>query len=63
MVAEGIHFREFLAGIDMHDRKRHLAEEGLASQPDHDVTVFAQRPQHGQPINSVEGLPQDVDAL
>ena len=40
-----------------------MAEEGLAGEPDHDVAVLAQRPEHGQPVDAVEGLAQDVDAL
>ncbi len=63
LVAEGIHFRELLAGVDMHHGKRHPPEERLAGEPDHDVGVLAQRPQHGQPVDAVEGLAQDVDAL
>src|SRR3546814_395430 len=47
----------------MHDRERHMAEKGLACQPDHDVAVFPERPQHRQLVDAVEGLAQDVNAL
>src|SRR3546814_3582 len=47
----------------MHDRERHMAEEGLAGQPDHDIACFPQRPQHRQLVDAVEGLAQDVNAL
>ena len=62
-VTEGIHLRKFLAGIDMHRGKRHMAEEGLAGEPDNDIAVLAHGPEHGQAIDAVEGFAQDVDAL
>jgi hypothetical protein len=40
-----------------------VAEECLLGQPHHDVRVLAQGPQHGQLVDAVEGLAQDVDAL
>ena len=62
-VAERVHLAELLAGVDVHHRERHMAEERLLGQPDHDVAVLAQGPEHGQPVDAVEGLAQDVDAL
>src|SRR4030095_4361022 len=62
-VAELVHLRKLLAGVDMHDRERDVAEERLARQPQHDVGILAQRPQHGDRLQAAEGLAQDVDAL
>ena len=36
-VAKVVHLGKFLAGIDVHDRERHAAEERLACEPDHHV--------------------------
>ena len=47
----------------MHDGKWHVAEKRFARQPDHDIGIFAQGPQHGQLINAVERLAKDKDAL
>ena len=51
------------AGGHVHHRERHLAEERLAHQPQEDVAVLADRPQHAQPVEVAERLAQDVDAL
>ena len=40
-----------------------MAEEGLAGQPDHDIAVLAERPQHAELVDAVERLAQDIDAL
>ena len=62
-VAELVHLRELAPGIDMHDRKRQLAVEGLAGQPDHYVAVLAERPQHAQAGHQGSRLAENVDAL
>ena len=62
-IAERIHLRKFLAGIDMHGGERHAAEEGLSRQPDHHVGIFPQRPQQREFFQSRERFAQDVDAL
>ena len=62
-VAERIHFRKLLAGVHMHDRKRQMAEEGLAREPDHHVGVLAERPQQGELLHAGEGFAEDEDAL
>ena len=41
-LAERVHRLELLAGVDMHDRERHVAEERLAGEPQHDVAVLAE---------------------
>jgi hypothetical protein len=62
-VAELVDFRQFHAGVELHDRKRHLAEERLAHQPQEDVAVLADRPQESETVDLVERLAQDIDAL
>src|SRR4029078_2486195 len=62
-IAERVHLRKFLAGIDMQGRKRDAAEEGLARQPDHDVGILAQRPQQRELLQTRERFAQNVDAL
>src|SRR3984885_11579762 len=62
-VAKRIHLRKFLAGIDMQGRKRHAAKERLAREPDHDVGIFAERPQQRQLLEPREGFTENVDAL
>ena len=62
-LAKRIHLLELLAGVDVHDRERHVAEERLAGEPEHDVAVLAERPQDRDPVELGERLAQDVDAL
>jgi len=62
-VAELVHLLELLAGVDMDHRKRHMAAEGLLGQPDHDVRVLAQRPQHPGGVDARVGLAEDVNGL
>jgi hypothetical protein len=62
-IAERIHLRKFLPGVDVQRRKRHAAEEGLARQPDHHVGIFPQRPQQRELLQPRERLAQNVDAL
>ena len=61
--AERVHLGKFLAGIDVHDREGHAAEEGLAREPDHHVGVFSERPQQRDVLQPRECLAQNVDAL
>src|SRR5476649_2303434 len=63
LLAKGIHLRKFFAGIDMHDRKRHAAEEGLARQPDHHVGILAERPQQRDVFQPREGLAKNENTL
>ena len=63
VIAERIHLRKFLAGVDMHGGERHAAEEGLARQPDHHVGILPQRPQQRELLQPRERLPENVDAL
>ena len=62
-VAERIHLRKFLAGVDMQRRERHPAEERLARQPDHHVGILAERPQQRQLLQPRESFAENVDAL
>jgi hypothetical protein len=62
-LAERIHFRKFLAGIDVHHRAGHVAEEGLARKPDHHVGVFSKRPQDGDALEACERFAKDKNAL
>ena len=62
-IAERIHLRKFLAGVDVQGREGHAAEEGLARQPDHHVGIFPQRPQQRELFQPCERLAQNVDAL
>jgi len=57
------HAGDLEAGIYMNQRERHVAEEGLARQPQQHGRVFANAPQHRQAFKLVERLAQDVDAL
>src|SRR6266702_3212033 len=63
MIAEAIHLRKLLAGVDMEGRERQAAEERFPRQPDHDVGVLAERPQQGDLLQAAEGLAEDIDAL
>src|SRR3954453_4974305 len=63
VIAEAIHLRKLLAGVDMEGRERQTAEEHLARQPDHDVGVLAERPQQVDLLEAAEGFAEDIDAL
>ncbi len=62
-IPEGVHLRKLLAGIHVQRRKRHPPEKRLAGEPDHDVGIFAERPQQGETLETGEALPKDEDAL
>ena len=62
-IAERVHLGKFLAGVDVHDRERHAAEESLARQPDHHVGIFAERPEQGEILHAREGFAQNINAL
>ena len=47
----------------MNEREGHMAEKGLARQPEQNGGVFADAPEHGEVFKLVESLAQDVDAL
>jgi hypothetical protein len=47
----------------MHDGKGHMAEKRLARQPDHDVGVFPERPQHRDILDAVKRFTENIDAL
>src|SRR5436305_15318955 len=62
-IAKRVHLRKLLAGVDVQRGKRHVAEEGFARQPDHDVGVFSERPQQRQLFQTRECLAKNIDAL
>src|SRR5258707_1188919 len=39
---------DFVAGIDVHERKRNVAEEGFARQPEQHGRILADAPEHGE---------------
>ena len=57
------HRRDLVARVDMQQRKRDMAEKGLAGQPEQHGRIFPHRPEHGQIVEMLIGLPEDVDAL
>ena len=61
--AKIVHRLELLAGVDVQHRQRHVAEEGLLGQPQHDVAVLAERPQDRELVEFGVRLAQHVDAL
>ena len=63
-VAKLDHLWEFVAGVDMQQRKRNLAgEERLLRQPQHHRRIFANRIHHHRVRKFGDGFSQDVDAL
>src|ERR1035437_2794556 len=63
LVAVLDHARDLETRIDVHQRKGHVPEKGLAGQPQQHRRVLANAPQHRQALKLVERLPQDIDAL
>ena len=57
------HLRQFVAGVDVDERKRNVAEERLAGEPQQHRRVFADRPQHAHAVEMAEGLAEDINAL
>ena len=47
----------------MHEREGDMAEERLAGEPEQHGRVFADAPEHGEVVELVERLAEDVDAL
>ncbi|RMV96151.1 hypothetical protein ALP01_05381 [Pseudomonas caricapapayae] len=64
LVTEAIHFLEFPAGIDVHDREwQFTGEECLARQVQHHGRILADRVQHHRVIELGGDLADDVDAF
>jgi hypothetical protein len=61
--AELEHLRELVGRVDVDDGEGHVPAERLLREPEQDVRVLAHGPQHGGPLEAVEGLAQKVDAL
>jgi putative membrane protein len=57
------HLGQLVARVDVHERERHVPEEGLARQPEEDGGVLADGPQHAEALEVAESFPKDVDAL
>ena len=63
LIAVGVNLVELHGGIQLHHRKRHMAKKRLARQPDHDVRILANRPQHGQRLRLLIRFAQNIDAV
>ena len=61
--AELDHLGKLVGRVDVHDRDRYVAAEGLLDQPEEHVRVLAHGPEHRRPLEAVEGLAHEVDAL
>lgn len=57
------HFRDFIVGVDVHQRKRNVPEKGLAGQPQKHGGILADGPEHAHVVKGGVGLPQDVYAF
>ena len=62
-VAVPDHLRQLVAGVDVNERERHVAEERLARQPQQHGRVLADRPQHAEAFEVPERLAEDENAL
>ena len=47
----------------LHSGKRDVAKKRLARQPNHDIRVFTQGPQHGDVVEAIERLAENINAL
>ena len=64
VVAEGDHLAEFVAGVDVQQRKRDgPGVEGLLRQPQHDGGILADGVEHHRLLELGRDLAEDVDAL
>ena len=63
LIAELVDLQELLFRVDEQHQKRHVAEERLLRQPQHEVAVFADRPADPDVFQLGIGLAEDVDAL
>ena len=57
------HLRDLVVGVDVHERDRHMAEEGFSGKPEQHGGILADRPQHAQVAQLAVCFPQDVDAF
>src|SRR5690606_26729240 len=57
------HRGDLVAGVDMHQRDRDVAEERLAGQPEQHGAVLADRPQHGEALEVRVRFTKDVYTL
>lgn len=62
-ITELIGLGELRTGIEMDDRKGNVTEEGFSGQPDHDIRVLAERPQHAGLLQLVESFPENMDGV
>ena len=63
-VAEGVHFREFVAGVNMHEWEGELAWiEGLLGEAEHADGVFADGEEHDGALEFCDDFAEDVNAL
>jgi hypothetical protein len=61
-VAVPDHLRQLVAGVDVDQRERHVAEERLPRQPQQHRAVLADRPEHGELREARVRLAQQVHA-
>ena len=61
-VPERNQFRDLVTGVEVHQRKRNVPEEGLAREPEDHIGIFADAPEHGHFVEVMECLTQNVDA-
>jgi hypothetical protein len=62
-VAKLDHLRNLVAGIDMHERERHVTEERLPGQPQQDRGVLTHAPEHREVGELRVGLPEHEHRL
>jgi hypothetical protein len=57
------HGRNLVSRVHVYQRERHVAQKRLARQPEHGGGILANAPEHGQVLEPVERLAQDINAL
>ena len=63
LVAIFDHRGDFVGRVHVDEREGDVAEKGLARQPQQDGRILADAPEHGEVLELVERLAQDVNAL
>src|ERR1700730_6801857 len=56
-ISKGDHLRNLITRVDVHTWNRHMTEKSLSQQPKHHTGVFADAPEHRQPLKFTVGLP------
>lgn len=63
LIAVFDHRGDLVRRVHMHQRKGDVPEERLAREPEQHGGILANAPQHGEVLELVERLAEDVDAL